>query len=246
MTRQESWPRAFRFARGAMGAILGAGALASCAGPRLEAVASPTQSALSLNQGGIHLALSPNTWNGYPSDLSRHYTPVQVHLENDRSDEIQVRYADFLAVDDAGNQYRAVPPAEVVRALYGSRAPDENRAWAQARWARPGAGLYVFHGPRWWYPSWPYYPYGSPFYSPFYPHPFYDLDYPYGWPRATSYDLLTRGLREGRVLPGARVEGFLFLQQATRTGNLLTFSWTPVTADGKPLPAFTAQFRIVR
>lgn len=246
MTQQQRWPRTLGLARGAIGAILGAGALAACAGPRLEAVASPTHSSITLNQGGIHLTLSPDAWDGSPSDLSRHFTPVQVRLESDRSDEIQVRYADFLAVDEAGNLYRAVPPAEVARALYGGRAPDDDRARAQARWARPGAGLYAFHDPRWWYPSWPYYPYGSPFYSPFYPHPFYGPDYPYGWPRATAYDLLTRGLREGRVLPGARVEGFLFLQQATQKGNLLTFSWTPVTADGKPLPAFSAQFRIVR
>lgn len=246
MTRQKSWPRAFRFACGAIGAILGAGALAGCAGPRLEAVASPTQSAISLNQGGIHLTLSPNTWDGYPSDLSRYYTPIQIHIENDRTDEIQVRYADFLAVDEAGNQYRAVPPTEVARALYGGRAPDEDWARAQARWARPGAGLYAFHHPRWWYPYWPYAPYGFPYYSSFYPYPFYGPEYPYGWPGATSYDLLTRGLREGRVLPGARVEGFLFLQLATQKGDFLTLSWTPVTADGKPLPTFSAQFRIVR
>jgi hypothetical protein len=92
-------------------------------------VDAPSQPSSILNQDGAVLIISPNTWDGYPSDLSRYDTPIQIQIEND---------------------------------------------------------------------------------------------------------------------PGARVEGFLFLQQATRVGNLLTLSWMPTTADGTPLPTLGTEFRIVR
>ena len=209
--------------------------LTACAGPRLEVAAAPSQPSVTLADADIRLVILPNTWKGHPSDLGQYYTPVEVRIENDRSDEIQVRYGDFLAVDEAQNQYRAVAPAEVARALFGGRRP-----------ARPP--VRTVHGPWWPSPFWPYRPWSPwyPYYSPYYPSPYYDPYYPYARPRATGYDILTLGLREGRILPGARVQGFLYLQQATQKGSLLTLSWTPVTPDGKPLATLSTQFRIVR
>ncbi|MBI4737566.1 MAG: hypothetical protein HY766_16150 [candidate division NC10 bacterium] len=200
---------------------------------------------MTLTDAGIHLTLLPNTWRGSPSDLDRSYTPVEVRIENERTEEIQVRYADFLAVDESRNQYRAVPPAEVARALSGGRRPSGDTGLASVRRPPAAPPLLAFHDPWWPYPSWPYRPW-SPFFSPYYPYPFAGPEYPYRWPRAPAYDILTLGLREGRILPGARVEGFLYLQQATQKGTLLSLSWTPVSADGKPLATLSSQFRIVR
>ena len=58
--------------------------------------------------------------------------------------------------------------------------------------------------------------------------------------------MLTLALREGRLLAGASVEGFLFLQHATGRGAFLTVSWTPRPANGGPFTALSARFRIVR
>ena len=77
-----------------------------------------------------------------------------------------------------------------------------------------------------------------------YSDPYYS--YPYGWPRLSAQNVLTLGLREGRLLPGASIQGFLYLQHATARGNLLTVSWTPRLAGGTPLATLSAQFRIVR
>lgn len=217
--------------------------LVACAGPRLEVATAPAQPSVTLADVGIQLTILPNTWSGYPSDLSRYYTPVEVKIQNDRTDEIQVRYADFLAVDEARNQYRAVPPDEVTRALRGSLGPNGDADWGHHRWAPATASLLAWNGPRWPYPYRPS-RYWHPYY-PYYPDPFY-YEYPYGWARPTGYDILTLGLREGRVLAGARVEGFLYLQQATQKGNLLTLSWTPASAEGQPLATLSSQFRIVR
>ncbi|MBI1999677.1 MAG: hypothetical protein HYV46_11050 [candidate division NC10 bacterium] len=228
-----------------LAALAAPGLLAGCAGPRLEAAAGPSRPSVTLTDAGIRLTLLPNTWRGSPSDLGRSYTPVEVRIENERTEEIQVRYGDFLAVDESRNQYRAVPPAEVARALSGGRRESGDPGWASVRRPPAATPLLAFHDPWWPYPSWPSRPW-SPFFSPYYPYPFAGPEYPYRWPGAPAYDILTLGLREGRILPGARVEGFLYLQQATQKGTLLTLSWTPVSADGKPLATLSSQFRIVR
>ena len=54
-----------------------------CAGPRLEAVASPAEPALTLDQSGIRLTISPNNWARYPSNFSWYYTQVGIQVEFD-------------------------------------------------------------------------------------------------------------------------------------------------------------------
>lgn len=227
-----------------LASVLALLALTACAGPRLEVAAAPAQPSVTLANADIQLTILPNTWSGYPSDLPRYYTPVQIEIQNDRSEDILLRYGDFLAVDEASNQYRAVPAAEVAQALFGRRLPSGNPAWGSAGRSPTPAPLLAWNGPWWPGPYWPYrswYPY-SPYY---YPDPFF-YEYPYRWPRARAYDILTLGIREGRIVAGARVEGFLYFQQATQKGNLLSLSWTPVSADGKALATLSSQFRIVR
>lgn len=222
-------------------------ALPACTAPRLEVAAAPSAPSVTLAEAGVRLVILPNTWRGNPTDLGQYYTPVEVRIENDRNDEIQIRYADYLAMDEAQNQYRAVAPAEVARAIFGGRRPLPVSPAVVAAWAGDRPLVRSVGGPWWPSPVWRYRPWWSwyPFYYP-YAYPYYYPYYPYGWPPTGGYDILALGLREGRILPGARVQGFLYLQLATRTGNLLTLSWTPVIADGTPLPTLSTEFRIVR
>jgi hypothetical protein len=224
--------------------------LAGCAAPRLQVEGAPAVSQVEEAEAGIRVTILPNTWAGYPSDLVRYYTPIEIRLQNERKDEIQVRYADFLAVDEARNQYRAVAPDEVVRALFGGSGRYGAASPVPRYGMNPPSQLYAFHDPWWRYAHRPF-PYRSPFYWPYSywpypPYPYHDPEYVPGWPRAAAYDILRLGLRQGRVLAGARVEGFLYLQQATRKGNLLTLSWNPGITDGRPLATFRTQFRIIR
>ena len=235
---------AYSGCRATLAVLLAILALTGCAGPRLEVAAAPSQASVTLTDAEIQLTLRPNTWNGYPSDLARHYTPVQVQIENNRTDEVRLRYSDFLAVDDARNQYQAVPPAEVARALFGAGWRYRGLLADSGRQLPPHPLLFAESGSWWPYGYWPYRPW-YPYHDPFLPDPFYS-DSPSWWYRRTGYDILTQGLRDGRVLPGARVQGFLYLQLATQEGSLLTLTWTPVSADGKPLTTLSTQFRIVR
>jgi hypothetical protein len=207
--------------------------LGGCAsGPRLESVAAPSDPWVPLVDAGIRVSVVPNTWSAYPVDLWRYYTPVEVRIENTRSEDLPIRYEDFVALDDGQQQYRAVPPGEVARALFGASSP-----------APPTYGGHpVLLAGRWYpYSRWywgPYSPYGPWwYYDPYY--------YPYAWPRSGS-DVLALGLREGRLLPGANVQGFLYLQQATARGTSLTLTWTPRYVSGEPMATFSAPFRIIR
>jgi hypothetical protein len=213
--------------------LMGLSLLCACAmGPRLESVTAPTEPGVTLTDGGIRWTVLTNAWSAYPSDLSRYFTPVQVRIENARSDELQIRYEDFVALDDANQQYRAVPPGEVARAMSGGLNPVEPTDKSPS---------ILLAGP-WYHPYWPRY--WGPYYGPWwYPDPYF---YPYAWPRPTAQDVLTLGLREGRLLAGASVEGFVFLQHATARGAFLTVSWTPHLGSGAPLATLSAQFRIVR
>jgi hypothetical protein len=223
-----------------------AGVLAACAaGPRLQVAGDPPPPSVALSQEGIRVTLVPGAWDAVPSWLPGRYHPIQALIENGRPEEVVVRLADFVAIDQTGTQYRAVPPAEVAQALFGAlggRRPSPSAAaeaplYASAWWPyRARRHWPYYHGPFFG----PYYPYGpySPWHDPWW-------GYPYGGPRDTPEDIFRLGLREGRVLPGARVEGFLYLQPLRPEARTLTLLWTPVLGEGRPVP-FRAEFTVVR
>jgi hypothetical protein len=225
-------------ARGA-GWVAVAVLLGACAaGPQLRVAGEPAERSLTLTQDEVRLTLVPDAWNAYPGSLTEHYRPILARIENGRQADVLIRLSDFTATDQAGNQYRTVPPTEVAHALFGA-------GWGAASdLALSEARLYASSWPWWRYRARGYH--YSPFWGPYYPWIDPWWDYPYTRPRPTPYDILNLGLREGRVLPGARVEGFLYLQQVRPQATLVTLLWTPVLAGGQPLTAMRAQFQVVR
>lgn len=221
----------------ASGILVGVSVLGACAtGPRLESVVAPAQPGVTLTEAGVQLTILANRWSAYPDYLYRYFTPVEVTIQNMRDEELQIRYEDFFALDDGKHQYRAVPPGDVARAMYGALSPSELTT-------PPGPILLAGR----WYPYWPRYRYPYyPYYGPYGPWGYWDPYYaPYGWPRPGAQDVMTLGLREGPLLPGASVQGFVFFQHATSRGSLLTVSWTPRLMSGAALPTLSAQFRII-
>ena len=209
-------------------ALLLFSALTACAGPHLESLAGSGQPEITLAQDGVRLTIRPNAWSAFPPDLSRYFTPLAVRIENTRQDEMRVRLEDFALLDEGRTQYRAVPPAEVAHAIGD-------------RWAAAAPDPMLALGP------WPWDPWG---YHPSWRHAYWRGDFgpylPYWYGSRGGQDILTLALREGPILPGASVEGFVYSQLATSRGSQLTFSWTLRTATGTPLTPLATQLRIVR
>lgn len=207
-----------------LGTVLLAAGLAACAAPRLVPLAPagevPPEGA-SVRDAGVVLRALPAAWPGSPSDLARSVTPLLLALENEGATPILVRFEDFLLLDSGSREYRVLSPLEVVTVLYGS-APSRPKVMPAFHLHHHPSFFHGFHGHPFFYPYDPYY-YGPP---------------PYAWP--PGRDILRLALREGRVLPGHRVEGFLFFQHATAAAGPFTISWTPRDPEtGRALAALS-------
>lgn len=193
-----------------LSSLLAAG-LAACGTPRLVPLApagEPPQEGVAVRAAGLALRALPADWSGYPGDLPRSVTPLLLVLANEGGAPVLVRFEDFLLLDSGNREYRALSPLQVVTVLYGS-APSRSDILPAFHLHRHPL---FFHG----FLSDPFfYPYYYPYYAPA----------PYGWP--PGRDILRLALREGRVLPGHRVEGFLFFQHATAGAGPFTLSWIP-------------------
>lgn len=191
-------------------ALLAAG-LAACAAPRLVPLAPAgdvPQEGVAVRTAGLALTALPIPWPGSPGDLARSVTPILLHLANEGEAAVLVRFEDFLLLDSGSREYRALSPMEVVSILYGSTPSRAEIVPAFHLQRHP----FFFHGflsDPFFYPYYTYYPYYAPA--------------PYAWP--PGRDILRSALREGRVLPGHRVEGFLFLQHAAAGTGPFTLSW---------------------
>lgn len=193
-----------------LSSLLAAG-LAACGTPRLVPLApagEPPQEGVAVRAAGLALRALPADWSGYPRDLPRSVTPLLLVLANEGGAPVLVRFEDFLLLDSGNREYRALSPLQVVTVLYGS-APSRSDILPAFHLHRHPL---FFHG----FLSDPFfYPYYYPYYAPA----------PHAWP--PGRDILRLALREGRVLPGHRVEGFLFFQHATAGAGPFTLSWIP-------------------
>ena len=219
--------RKSKLGRGAVSCGLAAAVgalLLACAGPRLHTLAGPTQPENMLAQDGVQLTLRPGDWSAIPNELSDYATPVRVRIENTRADEVSVRWEDFALPDEARTQYRTLPPAEVAQ-IIGSR-------WAAAPVVAPMWPAHYWGRPYWSAPSW---------------GPYWSEDFgAYRYASWAAQDVLMQGLREGRILPAASIEGYLYFQRATAIGSLLTFTWTSRLAAGAPLSTLATEIRTDR
>lgn len=196
-------------------ACLLAASLAACSTPHLVPLAPggqvPPEGAV-VRAAGLALTALPAAWPGYPQDLPRSVTPLPLIVANEGEAPAPVRFEDFLLLDGGMREYRPLSPLEVVTILTGSAEPPPPAVVpALHRFRHP----FFFHGF-----------FGDPFFHPYAPYyPYYYAPPPYAWP--PGRDILRLALREGRVLSGHRVEGFLFFQHAAGGAGPFALSWMP-------------------
>ena len=168
----------------------------------------------------VRVIVEAGAWSANPRNLDQEILPLKVTIENDGSEPVRVRYADFTLAAERGIQYTPLPPL----AIDGSVTETSARPVAVPP-RNPIRPYYTHHGfllAPWYGPyydgDWPSsgYPwrYDSRYYDAYYPR--WRVDLP-------TADMLTRALPEGVVEPGGRVTGFMYFQRIRDGLDRVTF-----------------------
>ncbi|MBI5545298.1 MAG: hypothetical protein HY901_15515 [Deltaproteobacteria bacterium] len=123
-------------------AIMGVAAGSTCAPvPKLTPVEGDRSVGAALQIHGVEFRALPNAWRGYPSWLTRRFTPIWVYFINRGSGTFDVTYASMELVDEHGESHPAIPPTLVSREILGGLeqegAPELRFVQAQAPRSNP-------------------------------------------------------------------------------------------------------------
>ncbi len=218
--------------------------MAGCAAHRAYLVPAPTDT---LTQSGhaavadvqdVRVVVTPNAWNGDPSDLSEHVTPLKVRIENHGKRPIRLTYDDFNLQGPDGKLFADLPPSSIK----GSEYVGENRPETQAQYLptafqkKGGAAPAPAPAPPSASPQprtvvvVPDFDYDDFYYAPYWGYAYDGLSpWPYGWAPDWGYyntwypymqkiklptqSMLRKGIPEGVIAPGGYVTGFLYFKR---------------------------------
>ncbi|MCP3140034.1 hypothetical protein [Pyxidicoccus xibeiensis] len=194
---------------------------------------------------GVELVADGAAWKGSPGNLERSLTPVFVKLDNRGSRPLRLQYEDFALVGGESRfRYAALPPfslgtgnASREQGIGGSGRTSLHPGFSSGMWPYGPFGSYgPYSGGRWG-------PYTSPFFSPFYPDPYYS-GYACQEPLPTQ-DMLERALPEGTLGAGGHVEGFLYFPNVSERESQVVLQARLVDAEtGKPLGTLDIPFQV--
>jgi hypothetical protein len=156
---------------------------------------------------GVRLVAYGSNWKGTPGDLERHFTPVQIRLENHSGRPLSIQYKGFeLAAKDVyvarspqdlgdilstrATRFRPARPAYVVPPTSPNRL--DNQATREAGPTYTGRGYEV---------------------APFNPVPCHTCPNLFAASAVPSPDMLQQALPEGPLENGQGREGFLYFEQ---------------------------------
>jgi hypothetical protein len=183
-------------------------------------IAYPELRRASKTLGDVTVVINSSPWEGSPDYLGRYITPIYVEIQNNGSSSLNIRYDDFVLIDQNRTQYNALTPQFVADAL-----KSVSEGYAYGPYYPPvsiGLGFGYFSGGP-FYGSWPYY---GPFYSPFYIYG----DYPFGYYPPAYYsppsvgNVYTKALVPGQVIPNAKLQGYIYFQKLPKEVSLATLN----------------------
>ncbi len=244
----------------------------SCALPHLVPVGTTRgrshASAVMAGRGVTLVATAES--RSFDADVTDVSTPIDLFLLDDKGPPLAVAYGDFSLRDESGRVYQALPPAELLRAVYGSAdrpaaAPLAGGGSGVEGTAPPPAPSPTPPArpppPPLVVPSPPVEPHVVPGPGPFagpgaYWGPWFEPAWAWGpwgywggwyWPGRPPYRLGARqvvslALRPGTLPEGGRMEGFVFFQAAW-AAQLLTLEYRARPEGAEPF-TLTARFEV--
>lgn len=102
---------------------------------------------------GLSVSVDTRAWKYSPSDLERYVLPVYIEVENLKGEVQTIRREDVFLMDEKGNQYNPLQPADVISMF--RRSYGVGFSISVGYWSYP-FGV-------WWSPYYAYPPSGGPY-----------------------------------------------------------------------------------
>lgn len=187
---------------------------------------------------GVRLIADGDGWDGYPKNLERRLTPVEVRLENHSGRALRVRYEHFDVEGATRFHYAAIPPLSLDENSDGSEPICTASAWPRDyRWGWYGRGWEARPYRPWW---------STPLYDPYY-DPFFSPQHMRCEQPLPSKDMLEQALPEGTLENGGSVAGFLYFQNVSEREKQVTLQAQLVDArTGEPFGSLSIPFQVAR
>ncbi len=169
--------------------------------PGANALPAPMVGAYATD-AGVRLEARTKAWSGMPANLPLIFTPILVHVANNGTQPLMIRYSDFtLHRTDSGETWAAIPPFQIDKTVTVEQPYYRNEGFEVAPYLRA------------YYPGWAWYQ----------GFPDFDLDYfnryypEFGTLRLPTPDMLAAALPEGVLRPGGTMTGYLYFQHMPDT-----------------------------
>ena len=153
----------------------------------------------------VNFTIKPNYWYGSPKNIRKYALPVYMSVENSTDTPVIIEREDIVLLDGSRNQYNTLSPDDIANILVSSETSGYTRIYPSIS---VGIGGFYNSG----------YYYGHHYY-PYYRNPwFYDdyvyYNYPRAYYRPDYKDIYTEAFQPGRIMPNAKLSGFVFFKDA--------------------------------
>lgn len=202
--------------------------------------------AATLTEQGVTLVAYGSSWKGQPHDLQRHFTPVEIRVENHSGRPLSIRYADFEL--EGSKLYVARDPSELgqlaARRNINYQAPQGARGYSSPNdphtyQMQAGGATRVRPTYDTSYPS-------SNSVPSTRPPPCYTCASTAELSSLPTPDMMRQAFTEGPLEDGQIRKGFLYFEESLRTDDHVTLKVKLVdAATGEPFGSLSVPFDVL-
>jgi hypothetical protein len=183
-----------------------------------------------IEQGGIRVSASTDTWDGRPEDLGDLMTPVKVRLTNQSGRPIRILYQEFALQPEGGQSFHPLPPAPL------EPGPEVQMAGLRPLYA--SSGFHVAQAYKALVPSYDVWPEPLPRDAAS-----AEKQYHHWSSGLPTREMRRRALFEGVLEDRGVTAGYLYFSRGARSGSTVVFRAELADADkGQPIASLDIPF----